>query len=83
MLAMETGRVGLAVRKLEFACLGSEVVGEDILLFKASFSYVAMAAGIMGDVVTNGDSVCIVNDDAALVGLKDDIVRDDRRRIIR
>jgi hypothetical protein len=79
MLAMEAGRVRLAVRKLEFACLGSEIVGEDILLFKAGLSHIAMSACVVGDIIVDGDSVGVVDNDATLVRLDNDIVRDDGR----
>ena len=52
---------------MEFACLGSEIVREGVLLFKAGFSYVAVPAGVVGDIVVNGNSIGVVDDDATLV----------------
>ena len=83
MLAIEAGRVGLAVRELEFARFGTQVIREDILFFDACFSYVAMPSSIVGDVVVDGNSIGVVDNDATLVGLDDDVVRDDRRRVVR
>ena len=83
MLAVEAGRVRLTIRKLEFASFGSEVVRENVMFFNASFSYVAMPAGIVGDIIVDGNFIGVVDNDATLVGLDDDIVRDDGRRVVR
>ena len=79
MLSSEAGRVGLSIPKMEFACLGSEIVREGVLLFKAGFSYVAVPAGVVGDIVVDGNSIGVVDNDATLVGLNYDIVRYDGR----
>lgn len=79
MLAVEAGRVRLAVRKLEFTCLGSEVAGEDVLLFKASLRDETVTTGVVGDIIVDGDSIGVVDNDATLVGLDNDIVRNDGR----